>query len=115
MMQAANVYVYLSVCLSICRASSAITYFDPYLFTARAAVEVAKAVKCGDLSGICAAVATAAKMSALGAFIPLELAVDSYKFINSVTGSAGASIASANIKVLLGTFLVGRGAGTALV
>jgi len=76
---------------------------------------LASAVECGDVTGICAAIATAATLITAAAFIIAENIIDLYAFIGDITGGAQQDIANANVKVLLGTWVVGVRSNVTLV
>jgi hypothetical protein len=70
---------------------------------------LASAVECGDPTGVCSAIATAATLITAAALTIAENIVDLYTFIGDITGVAQQDIANANVKVLLGTWMVGIG------
>lgn len=102
---------------AICLASSAITYFNPYLIplTGRVAKQLADSVECGDGGGICSSIMTPLNIALAAANIITKNVIDVYDFISSVTGSARSNIQGANLRVALGTLVIGLGAGTALM
>jgi len=76
---------------------------------------LASAVECGDATGICAGIATAATLITAAALIVAENIIDLYAFIGDITGAAQQDIANANVKVLLGTWVVGVRSNVTLV
>ena len=83
--------------------------------TARASHLAASAVRCGDAFGACAIIATTAIQVAAALLTVMQNFLDLLTFISRITGSARQNIANANVRVLLGTLVVGLGGGSALV